>query len=59
MSWSLREHEGGWQWWEYDFGRRCPTFLEMSTSRTRTASARAWKVVLAYLMMDDRYLYLY
>ena len=22
------------------------------------AAARAWKVVLAYLMMDDRYLYL-
>ena len=23
------------------------------------ATARAWKVVLAYLMMDDRYLYLH
>ena len=56
--WAVREHEGGWQWWEYDWGR-VDAFLEDVDFPDPHAAARAWKVVLAYLMMDDRYLYLY
>ena len=56
--WALREHEGGWQWWEFDW-ERVDTFLEDVDFSDPYGAARAWKVVLAYLMMDDRYLYLY
>ena len=55
--WALREHEGGWQWWEFDWGG-VDAFLEDVDFSDPYAAARAWKVVLAYLMMDDRYLYL-
>ena len=56
--WSLREHQGGWQRWEYDFGRAAAFLRDVDFSDPH-GTARAWKVVLAYLMMDDRYLYLY
>ena len=56
--WALREHEGGWQWWEFDW-ERVDAFLEDVDFSDPHGAARAWKVVLAYLMMDDRYLYLY
>ena len=56
--WVLNEHEGGWRWWEYDW-RPVDAFLDDVNFSDPHAAARAWKVVLAYLMMDDRYLYLY
>jgi len=55
--WALREREGGWDWWEYDW-RRVEAFLQEVDFSDPHAFARAWKIVLAYLMMDDRYLYL-
>ena len=52
----LRE-ENDWQW--YDFDReRIDAFMQDVDFSDPHATARAWKVVLAYLMMDPRYLYL-
>jgi len=56
-AWTLREDEDGWQWWQFDW-EGVPAFLGEVDFSDPHAAARAWKVVLAYLMMDDRYLYL-
>ena len=55
--WVLREDEYGRQWYEWDW-ERSNAFLQDVDFSDPHATARAWKVVLAYLMMDDRYLYL-
>ena len=55
--WALREDEDGWQRWEFDWVG-VDAFLDDVDFSDPHAAARAWKVVLAYLMMDDRYLYL-
>ena len=52
--WALAEHG---QWYEYDW-EHVDAFLEDVDFSDSYATARAWKVVLAYLMMDYRYLYL-
>ena len=52
-AWVLNEYG----WYEYDWERR-DAFLEDIDFSDPHATARAWKVVLAYLMMDYRYLYL-
>ena len=56
--WTLQEDEDGWQRWEFDWDG-VAAFLEDIDFSDPHAAARAWKVVLTYLMMDDRYLYLY
>jgi hypothetical protein len=56
-AWALHEDEDGWQRWQIDWGR-VAAFLDNVDFSDPHAAARAWKVVLAYLMMDDRYLYL-
>ena len=52
--WVLNEHG----WYESDWDR-VDAFMEEVDFSDPQATARAWKVVLAYMMMDDRYLYLY
>ena len=54
----LRENEDGWQWYEFDWDR-VDDFVQDIDFSDAHAVARAWKAVLTYLMMDDRYLYLY
>ena len=46
------------RWYDINWERVNP-FLDGIDFSDSHATARAWKVVLAYLMMDDRYLYLY
>ena len=53
-AWVLAEHG---QWYEYDW-ERVDAFIQDVDFSDSHAIARAWKVVLAYLMMDYRYLYL-
>ena len=50
--------EDGWRWYDFDWDRIHP-FLDDVNFSDPHATARAWKVVLAYLMMDYRYLYLH
>ena len=52
--WVLNEHG----WYDFDWDR-VDAFMQDVDFSDPHATARAWKVVLAYLMMDDRYLYLY
>ena len=52
-----RDREGG-RWYEHDWDRVAP-FMDKVDFSDPHAVARAWKVVLAYLMMDYRYLYLH
>ena len=54
----LRDNQFGWQWYELDWDR-VDDFMQDIDFSDAHAVARAWKVVLTYLMMDDRYLYLY
>ena len=56
--WVLREGAyGWWRWYEFDW-QRVYAFLQDVDFSDPHAVARAWQVVLAYLMMDYRYLYL-
>ena len=55
--WVLQEHENGWRGYEFDWDR-ARAFLEDVDFSDPHGTVRAWKVVLAYLMMDHRYLYL-
>ena len=52
--WVLSEQHG---WYELDWDR-VDAFMQDVDFSDPHATARAWKVVLAYLMMDPRYLYL-
>ena len=52
--WVLNERGGYVLDWD-----RVDAFMRDVDFSDPHATARAWKVVLAYLMMDDRYLYLY
>ena len=52
--WVLSEQHG---WYELDWDR-VDAFMQDVDFSDPHAIARAWKVVLAYLMMDPRYLYL-
>ena len=52
--WVLNERGGYLLDWD-----RVDAFMRDVDFSDPHATARAWKVVLAYLMMDDRYLYLY
>ena len=52
--WVLDEY-GGYEW---DF-ERAHAFLDGIDFSDPHAAAHAWKIVLAYLMMDPRYLYLF
>ena len=51
--------ENGRQRYDFDWERVHAFLGEDVDFSDPHAAARAWKVVLAYLMMDDRYLYLY
>ena len=53
----LHENEDGWQWYGLDWDR-IEDFTEDIDFSDPHAAAQAWKVVLTYLMMDYRYLYL-
>ena len=53
----LYKHENGGQWYQNDWDRIGPFTDDIDFSDPH-AVAEAWKVVLAYLMMDYRYLYL-
>ena len=53
----LYENEDGWQWYGLDWDR-IEDFTEDIDFSDPHAAAQAWKVVLTYLMMDYRYLYL-
>ena len=52
-----RENEDGWRWYEYD-GARVHAFMDGIDWVDERYAAQTWMVVLAYLMMDYRYLYL-
>ena len=56
---SVIEHveEDGWRWYGFDW-ERVNEFLDGIDWSDRNHGAQAWVVVLAYLMMDYRYLYL-
>ena len=53
----LYENEDGHKWYGFDWDR-VDAFLEDFDFSDPHATAPAWKAVLAYLMMDYRYLYL-
>ena len=53
----VRENEDGWQWYEYDHPR-VRRFLDRQDWSDPHHVARAWVVVLSFLMSDYRYLYL-
>ena len=50
-------NEDGWRWYNYDWDR-LGNFLNSRDWSDPHHTAQAWVVVLAYLMMDYRYLYL-
>ena len=52
----LQQNEWG-EWYDFDWDRVGP-FLDDVDFSDPYAAARAWKAVLAYLLMDPRYLYL-
>ena len=52
-----REDEDGWRWYEFDWDR-VNEFMDGIDWSDHRYTAQTWKVVLAYLMMDHRYLYL-
>ena len=52
-----REGEDGWRWYEFD-GDRLDDFMDGINWSDPHHTAQAWVVVLAYLLMDYRYLYL-
>ena len=52
----MRENEDGWQWYDYDHPR-VRRFLDSRDWSDPHHAARAWVVVLTYLMSDYRYLY--
>ena len=54
----LHENEDGYKWYGLDWNR-INDFMEDIDTSDPHATARAWKVVLTYLLMDDRYLYLH
>ena len=54
-AWVLDEENG---WYEFDW-ERVDVFMHDVDFSDPHAAVRAWKVVLAYLMVDDRYLYLH
>ena len=49
--------EDGWRWYNYDWDR-LNEFVESKDWSDHYYTAQAWTVVLAYLLMDYRYLYL-
>ena len=51
------ENEDGWTWYDYDWDRVQPFIDSLDWSDPHHA-ARAWVVVLTYLLADYRYLYL-
>ena len=53
----VRENEDGWQWYDYDHPR-VQRFLDRRDWSDPHHAARAWVVVLTFLMSDYRYLYL-
>ena len=53
----LRSNEYGWQWYDFDWDR-VDAFMQDIDFSDPLATARAWKAVLTYLLMDPRYLYL-
>ena len=52
-----RENDDGWRWYWFDWDR-VNEFLGSVDWSDPHSSARAWAAVLAYLLMDYRYLYL-
>ena len=52
----VQENEDGWRWYEYDHPR-VQRFLDDQDWSDRHHAARAWVVVLTFLMSDYRYLY--
>ena len=53
----VRENEDGWQWYDYDHSR-VQRYLDSRDWSDPHHAARAWVVVLTFLMSDYRYLYL-
>ena len=51
------EDEDGWRWYDYDYDR-VAEFEDGIDWSDHHYTAQTWMVVLAYLMMDYRYLYL-
>ena len=51
------ENETGWRWYNYDWDRIGP-FMDGIDWSDPHYTAQAWTVVLAYLLMDYRYVYL-
>ena len=52
-----RVNDDGWRWHEFDWDR-VDAFLDGIDFSDSNHSAQTWVVVLAYLLMDYRYLYL-
>ena len=53
----MRENEDGWRWYWFDWDRVNDFMGSVDWSDPHFAG-RAWSAVLAYLLMDYRYLYL-
>ena len=51
------ENEDGYRWYNYDWNR-LDQFMQTKNWSDHHYTAQAWTVVLAYLLMDYRYLYL-
>ena len=52
-----REYENGWQYYDFDWDR-VNSFMHSADLSDPHRTVQSWVVVLAYLLMDYRYLYL-